>query len=128
MSQPVVLIVEDNSILRDMVSRRLRRRGYSIVTASDGELGLTAAQIQKPDIILLDMSLPGMDGWSVATKLKSDDETQAIPLIALTAHAMQGDRERALAAGCDDYESKPINFISLIKKMDLLMGREASGD
>lgn len=119
-----VLIVEDNGALRDMVRRRLKRRGYSLLTASDGEKGLVAAQTEEPDIILLDMSLPGMDGWSVARRLKSHKETASIPLIALTAHAMQGDRERALEAGCDDYESKPIDFVSLTQKMERLLSSE----
>lgn len=122
MNAPRVLIVEDNPVLREMISRRLLRRGYGVVLAKDGEEGLALALAEPPAIILLDMSLPGMDGWAVAGRLKAAAETCEVPVIALTAHAMRGDRERTLAAGCDDYLSKPINFAELTAKMARLLG------
>lgn len=117
-----VLIVEDNAILREMTSRRLARRGYVILVAEDGERGLDIIRAEKPDIVLLDMSLPGMDGWAVASHIKADNNICQIPVIALTAHAMRGDRERTLRAGCDDYVSKPIDFELLTEKMHILLG------
>ena len=116
-----ILLVEDNEMNRDMLSRRLRRRKYEVEVAVDGGEAVEKTLAAPPDLILLDMSLPVMDGWTVATHLKANAETRGVPIIALTAHAMVGDREKALAAGCDDYETKPIDFPRLIAKMtDLL--------
>jgi two-component system, cell cycle response regulator DivK len=116
-----ILLVEDNEMNRDMLSRRLVRRGYHVRLAADGREGWEAARAGAPlDLILLDMSLPEMDGWEVARRLKADGETCAIPVIALTAHAMTGDRERALAAGCDDYDTKPVDLARLLAKIESL--------
>jgi CheY-like chemotaxis protein len=115
-----ILLIEDNDMNRDMLCRRLKRRGYSIITALDGGDGLVAAQEKLPDIILLDMSLPTMDGWEVARLIRMDTSTAALPIIGLSAHAMAGDRQKALEAGCNDYESKPIDFDSLIRKIEYL--------
>jgi len=123
-----ILLIEDNDMNRDMLCRRLKRRGYGILTAVDGAAGLKAARDQSPDIILLDMSLPTMDGWEVARQLKKDKATAALPVIGLSAHAMEGDRQKGLDAGCDDYESKPIDFDSLISKIEGLTGGSASAD
>ena len=103
-----VLVVEDNEMNRDMLSRRLTRKGYEVLIAVDGEKGVAMAHSEAPDLILMDMSLPILDGWEATRQLKAAPDTQSIPIIALTAHAMAGDREQALAAGCDDYDSKPI--------------------
>ncbi len=111
-----ILLVEDNEMNRDMLSRRLARRDHEVDVALDGRQAVDKAQ-GVPDLILLDMSLPVMDGWTVASKLKAVDRTRRIPIIALTAHAMVGDREKALAAGCDDYETKPIDFPRLLSKI-----------
>src|SRR5437762_6314669 len=100
---PKILLIEDNEMNRDMLSRRLERKGYEVLIATDGQQGVELAQAQAPDLILMDMSLPVLDGWEATRQLKGADETSAIPIIALTAHAMSGDRDRALAAGCDDY-------------------------
>jgi CheY-like chemotaxis protein len=118
-----ILIVEDNEMNRDMLSRRLARRGYVIVAAVDAEQGLAAAAAEKPDLILMDMSLPVMDGWEATQRLKSDAATQAIPVIGLTAHAMTGDRDKALAAGCDDYDTKPVELERLLQKIEALLSR-----
>jgi len=118
---PRVLLVEDNEMNRDMLSRRLTRRGFDIVVAEDGIEGVRLASEAQPDLILLDMSLPGLDGWEVARRLKADAATHAIPIIALTAHAMAGDRERALQAGCDDYDTKPVELPRLLDKMAALL-------
>jgi two-component system, cell cycle response regulator DivK len=115
-----ILLVDDNEFNRDMLSRRLERRGYTVTCAVDGAECLTVAQTRLPDLILLDLSLPVISGWDVAAKLKADSSTASIPLIALTAHSMVGDRERALAAGCDDYDTKPIEFIRLLEKIEAL--------
>jgi CheY-like chemotaxis protein len=120
---PRILLVEDNEMNRDMLSRRLRRRKYDVELAVDGGEAVEMAG-SSPDLILLDMSLPVMDGWTVAGKLKADESTRSIPIIALTAHAMVGDREKALAAGCDDYETKPIDFKRLLAKIDGLIAGE----
>lgn len=112
-----ILLVEDNEMNRDMLSRRLTRRGFEILTATDGAEGVTAATTGRPDLILMDMSLPVMDGWTAVQHLKADAATASIPVIALTAHAMAGDRERALAAGCDDYDTKPIELDRLLEKI-----------
>jgi len=113
-----ILLVEDNEMNRDMLSRRLIRRGFDVVIAVDGAQGVDMAVSESPDLILLDMSLPVMNGWEVAQKLKADLGTCSIPTIALTAHAMGGDREKALDAGCDEYETKPVEFNRLLKKIN----------
>ena len=118
-----ILLVEDNEMNRDMLSRRLQRRGFDVVIAVDGQEGVEMARSETPELILLDMSLPILDGWEVAKALKSDDRTAAIPIIALTAHAMADDREKALSAGCDDYDTKPVELLRLLGKMDGLLGR-----
>ncbi len=118
---PKVLLVEDNEMNRDMLSRRLERRGFAVITAMDGEQGVTLAAAERPDLILMDMSLPVLDGWEATRRLKATPDTQAIPVIALTAHAMAGDREQALQAGCDDYDSKPIDFPRLLGKIESLL-------
>jgi two-component system, cell cycle response regulator DivK len=118
-----ILLVEDNEMNRDMLSRRLERRGYAVSVAEDGIQGLKMAKELLPDLMLLDMSLPEMDGWEVASRLKSEQGTQHIPIIALTAHAMTSDRDRAFAAGCNDYDTKPIEFQRLLDKMGKLLPR-----
>jgi CheY-like chemotaxis protein len=117
-----VLLVEDNEMNRDMLSRRLKRKGFEVLIAVDGLEGVNMALSESPEIILLDMSLPVMDGWEAAGKLKADPTTSSIPILALTAHAMEGDREKALEAGCDDYDTKPVNFKRLLEKMSALVG------
>ena len=112
-----ILIVEDNEMNRDMLSRRLERRGFAIVMAMDGQQGVDMARSEKPDLILMDMSLPVMDGWTATQTIKADAELAKIPVIALTAHAMAGDREKAMAAGCDDYDTKPIELPRLLEKI-----------
>lgn len=118
---PRVLLVEDNEMNRDMLSRRLIRRGFEVSVATDGQKGVDMAGTDAPDIILLDMSLPVLDGWAAARQLKASGATQSIPVIALTAHAMAGDRDRAMQAGCDDYDTKPIEFPRLMEKIDRLL-------
>ena len=122
---PKILLVEDNEMNRDMLSRRLQRRGYEVVTAVDGETGLALTRSAGPALVLMDMSLPGVDGWEVTRQLKADPATRAIPVIALTAHAMAGDREKALAAGCDDFDIKPIDLDRLLGKIEALLGGKA---
>jgi two-component system, cell cycle response regulator DivK len=117
-----VLLVEDNEMNRDMLSRRLTRRGFEVIFAVDGKQGVEAAQREKPDIILMDMSLPVMDGWEATRCVKADDATRGVPVIGLTAHAMSGDREKALQAGCDDYDTKPVEFDRLVGKIERLLG------
>lgn len=119
-----ILLVEDNEMNRDMLSRRLIKRKFDVVMAVDGQQGLDMASSESPDIILLDMSLPIMDGWEVARNLKGDDNLKAIPVIALTAHAMSGDREKALEAGCDEYDTKPVEFKRLLGKINEILGLE----
>ena len=119
----VILLVEDNEMNRDMLSRRLIRKGYEVLLAVDGEQALSMTFCNKIDLILLDMSLPVISGWEVAGKLKADEKTRSIPVIALTAHAMAGDREKALAAGCDDYETKPIDLPQLLEKIEAQLSR-----
>ena len=121
-----ILLVEDNQENRDMLSRRLTRRGYEVVIALDGGQGVAMAQSEIPDLILMDMDLPVLNGWEATRQLKAAPATQAIPIIALTAHAMVGDREKALEAGCDDYDSKPIEFPRLLEKIEALLGKEAT--
>jgi two-component system, cell cycle response regulator DivK len=120
-----ILIVEDNEMNRDMLSRRLERRGYQVILAMDGRRGLAAARSEAPDLILMDMSLPEIDGWEVTRQLKSDDTTRCIPVIALTAHAMTSDRQKALEAGCDDFDTKPVEFQRLLMKIQTML-RSAS--
>src|SRR5512135_2081243 len=126
-SMPKVLLVEDNEMNRDMLSRRLQRNGYDVVIALDGEAGVTLATTERPDLILMDMSLPVLDGWEATRRLKGLPETALIPVIALTARVMAGDRDKALEAGCDDYDAKPVDFERLLGKMQaLLKKREKS--
>ena len=120
---PKVLVVEDNEMNRDMLTRRLQRRGYEVITSVDGEDGLKKARSDSPDIILMDMDLPVLDGWAATRELKASPETKSIPVIALTAHAMAGDREKALEAGCDDYDTKPVEFPRLVEKIESLLGK-----
>jgi CheY-like chemotaxis protein len=123
-----ILLVEDNELNRDMLSRRLQRKGYEVVIAVDGRQGIQMAKVKMPDLILMDMSLPEMDGWEATRRLKDDQSTQHIKVIALTAHAMVGDRERALQAGCDDYDTKPIEFPRLLRKIRMLLNAGEDGD
>jgi len=116
-----LLIVEDNEMNRDMLTRRLERKGFTTVVAVDGVEGIAMARSEAPDLILMDMSLPVLDGWEATRRLKSAQETRTIPIIALTAHAMESDRERALRAGCDEYDSKPIEFPRLLEKIATLL-------
>jgi CheY-like chemotaxis protein len=120
---PKILLVEDNEMNRDMLSRRLQRKGYEVVIAVDGAEGVSLTASENPDLVLMDMSLPIMDGWEATRQLKANPETQAIPVIALTAHAMSGDREKALNAGCDDYDTKPIELPRLLSKIETFLGR-----
>jgi len=117
-----ILIIEDNEMNRDMLSRRLARHGYEVVVAVDGAEGLARARDERPALILMDMSLPVIDGWEATRRLKADPETAAIPIIALTAHAMTSDRDKALEAGCDGYETKPVELPSLLEAMEKLLG------
>lgn len=118
-----ILLVEDDAMNRDMLKRRLERKGYTIIEALDGEQAVTTAQAARPDLILMDMSLPVLDGWAATQRIKAEPGTQKIPVIALTAHAMAGDRDRAIAAGCDDYDTKPIEFARLLKKVETWIGQ-----
>jgi CheY-like chemotaxis protein len=119
---PRLLLIEDNEANRDMLSRRLRRRGYEVLEAVDGQEGLQVARSEAPHLILMDMSLPVLDGWEATRRLKADPLTEAIPVIALTAHAMSDDREKALASGCNDYDTKPIDLPRLLSKIEALVG------
>jgi two-component system, cell cycle response regulator DivK len=123
---PRILLVEDNEMNRDMLSRRLLRKNYEVVLAEDGESGVQLAHSEAPDLILMDMSLPVIDGWTATRQLKASPRTAAIPVIALTAYAMAGDREKALEAGCDDYDTKPIELPRLLGKMEALLGADRS--
>jgi two-component system cell cycle response regulator DivK len=116
-----ILLVEDNELNRDMLSRRLIRQGYEVLIAHDGASGVEMTGAERPDLVLMDMSLPVLDGWEAAQRLKADPVTRSIPVIALTAHAMTADREKALAAGCDDYDTKPIELPRLLGKMQRLL-------
>ncbi|WP_414475073.1 response regulator [Microvirga sp. M2] len=118
---PTILLVEDNELNRDMLSRRLVRKGYDVLIAEDGAKGLSAAAEGKPDLILMDMSLPVVDGWEATRRLKAEPRTRSIPVIALTAHAMSSDREKAVAAGCDDYDTKPVELERLLAKIERLL-------
>ena len=121
-----LLLVEDNEMNRDMLSRRLQRRGYEVIIAVDGEEGVKKAQSEAPDLILMDMSLPVLDGWEATRRLKASPKTQSIPILGLTAHAMSSDREKAIEAGCDDYDTKPIEFSRLLEKVHSLLGNEVT--
>jgi two-component system cell cycle response regulator DivK len=121
---PKVLLVEDNEMNRDMLSRRLTRRGFEVVFAADGQQGVDLARSEKPDIILMDMSLPVMDGWEATRRIKEDGTMRRIPVIGLTAHAMSGDREKAIEAGCDDYDSKPVEIDRLLGKINRLLNAD----
>jgi two-component system, cell cycle response regulator DivK len=121
---PKILLVEDNEMNRDMLSRRLSRRGFTVVIAEDGQQGVDLTRAERPDLILMDMSLPVKDGWEATREIKADPAIAGIPVIALTAHAMAGDRERVLAAGCDDYDTKPIELERLLEKISALLGPE----
>ena len=124
---PKLLLVEDNENNRDMLSRRLIRKGYEVVMAADGAEGLVVANAEMPDLILMDMSLPIMNGWEATRALKNSERTRAIPVIALTALAMTGDREEALGAGCDDYDAKPVELPRLLQKIEALLQRGPAG-
>lgn len=118
-----ILLVEDNEMNRDMLLRRLVRKGYNVLTAMDGAEGVSMTISETPDIVLMDMSLPVVDGWEATRQLKANSQTQKIPVIALTAHAMSGDREKALTAGCDEYDTKPIELPRLLGKIEALLGK-----
>ena len=121
-----ILLVEDNPLNRDMLSRRLVKRGFEVVTAEDGLQGVDSATSFLPDLVLMDMSLPGIDGWEATRRLKAAEATRGIPVIALTAHAMAEDRANALAAGCDDFDTKPVDFARLLDKMNALLAERPS--
>ena len=121
---PKILVVEDNEVSRDMLRKRLERRGYSVVIARDGEQGYSLASSASPDLILMDISLPAMDGWEVTQLLKAHDSTRHIPIIALTAHALVSDRAKATEAGCNDYDTKPIEFERLCQKIESLLAEK----
>jgi two-component system, cell cycle response regulator DivK len=122
-----ILLVEDNEMNRDMLSRRLQRRGHEVLVAGDGAEGVALARSARPDLILMDMTLPVFDGWEATRQVKADPTTQAIPIIALTAHAMTEDRERALAAGCDDHDTKPVELDRLLAKIRALLRKTEAG-
>ncbi len=121
-----ILLVEDHEEIWDFLTRRLKRRGHDVILATDGQEGVDKARAERPDIVLLDMNLPVMDGWTAAGILKASPETKDTPVIALTAHAMSGDREKAIAAGCDDYHPKPVDFSRLLTQIDALVARAAT--
>jgi CheY-like chemotaxis protein len=122
-----ILIIEDTENNRVLLTRRLKPRGYDIITAEDAEKGLLLVEVEWPDLVLMDVGLPGMNGWDATRQLKSNPATKHVPVIALTAHAMDGDREKAIAAGCDEYEIKPIDFSRLFEKIDRLLARRPQG-
>ncbi len=122
-----ILLVEDNEMNRDMLARRLQRKGHDVVIAVDGQQGVAMARTESPDVILMDMSLPVLDGWEATRRLKAAPETRSIPVIALTAHAMSSDRERALESGCDDYDTKPVELPRLLEKIERLLRTAAAG-
>lgn len=123
-AMPKILLVEDNEMNRDMLSRRLKRRGYEVSIAVDGAKGVEMTNTETPDLILMDMSLPVMDGWEATKNIKANPATKSIPVIALTAHAMSGDRQKALEAGCDDYDTKPIDLSRLLSKIQTFLGED----
>ena len=118
-----ILLVEDNEMNRDMLSRRLVRRGYEVIVAEDGAAGVEAVRLHRPDLVLMDMSLPVMDGWEATRQLKASDETRGVPVVALTAHAMAGDEQKAREAGCDGYETKPVELTRLLAKIEALLAK-----
>ena len=118
---PKILLVEDNELNRDMLSRRLERQGFQVILALNGKTGVAAALSQTPDLVLMDMDLPVLNGWEATRQLKANPDTRGIPVIALTAHAMSTDRDKALAAGCDEYETKPVEFARLLEKISVLL-------
>lgn len=122
---PKILIVEDNEMNRDMLSRRLTRKGYEIVMAVDGEEGVAMALSESPDLVLMDMSLPKIDGWEATRRIKNSEETKSVPVIALTAHAMSEDREKALEAGCDEFDTKPVELPRLLNKIKTFLGESS---
>jgi DNA-binding response OmpR family regulator len=122
-----ILLVEDHEEIWDFLSRRLKRRGYEVVVAQDGEQGLALTRSERPDVVLLDMNLPVKDGWTVAKELKAGADTARIPIIALTAHALSGDRDKAIEAGCDDYHAKPVDFSKLLTQIDAALGTPSGG-
>ena len=122
---PRILLVEDNELNRDMLSRRLQRKGFEVVVALDGQQGVDMTRSEQPDLVLMDLSLPILDGWDATRSIKSDAETKHVPVIAITAHAMAGDKERAFEAGCDDYDTKPVDLTRLLVKIDALLQRGA---
>ena len=121
-----ILLVEDNEMNRDMLSRRLTRRGFEVIFAVNGQEGVDLAVSERPDIILMDLSLPVLDGWEATRRVKADDATRSVPIIGLTAHAMSGEREKAIEAGCDDYDTKPVEIERLIDKIERLLGAAKS--
>jgi CheY-like chemotaxis protein len=123
---PKILIVEDNEENLDALSRRLQRRGYAVVAAADGQAGLAVAQSEKPDLILMDMNMPELDGWEATRQIKAIEELRDVPVLALTAHALAGDRERALAAGCTDYHTKPVDFPKLLAQIEAILQNRAT--
>jgi CheY-like chemotaxis protein len=125
-AMPRLLYVEDNEMNRDMLSRRLQRRGFEVLIAGDGEQGVTLAAAEKPDLILMDMSLPVLDGWEATRRIKAAPDTRRIPIIGLTAHAMATDRDKCLEAGCDDYDTKPVELGRLLEKIERLLGTGAA--
>ena len=125
-AMPRLLYIEDNEINRDMLSRRLQRRGFEVMIAADGEQGMVMAAAEKPDLILMDMSLPVLDGWEATRRLKAAPDTRRIPIIGLTAHAMATDRDRCLEAGCDEYDTKPVDLGRLLEKIERLLGPGAA--
>ncbi|MFV9503259.1 MAG: response regulator [Oscillochloridaceae bacterium umkhey_bin13] len=122
---PKILLVEDNEMNRDMLSRRLQRKGYEVLIAIDGEQGVSMARAERPALILMDMSLPILDGWEATREIKADPTIAHVPVIALTAHAMAGDQEKCIAAGCDDYDTKPVELTRLLTKIEGLLARSA---
>lgn len=123
---PKILLIEDNEMNRDMLSRRLERKGYDVILAVDGSAGIQMAAAGSPDLVLMDMSLPVLDGWEATKQLKADEATKHIPVIALTAHAMSGDKDRAFEAGCDDYDTKPVDLTRLLGKIEALLTQTAT--
>lgn len=121
-----ILLVEDNEMNRDMLKRRLARRGYEVVSAVDGQEGVAMARSESPDLILMDMDLPVLDGWEATRQLRAAPETRVIPVIAITAHAMVGERDKAMQAGCNDFDTKPIDFARLVEKIEAILGNEAA--
>lgn len=122
-----ILLVEDNEMNRDMLSRRLQKKGFEVICASDGESAVAMTSAHKPDLVVMDLSLPILDGWEATRRIKANPETKAIPVLVLTAHAMAADRERALAAGCDDYDTKPVEMSRLVDKIVRLLGATPGG-